>query len=199
MISLKKHLAEGMLIVFSVLFALLINKAFEYYQTQEKKAIALESIQKELQQNAATIEDWKERHQAIHQRIAQLVAGEQDSLKQAIQGQPYLNMGMLTANENFIDAVLTNTAWETARTTGIISEFDFETTRKLTFVYDMQEMLMNKTINSILNYYFDEKAHDMARLDQVLLQFQLRFGELTGQENLLDYMYEDVLQTLQDQ
>lgn len=39
----KKYLYEGLLIVFSVLFALFINKAFDHYKTNSKKKVAIES------------------------------------------------------------------------------------------------------------------------------------------------------------
>lgn len=45
---------------------------------------------------------------------------------------------------------------------------------------------------NIINYYFDN-AHDIENLDKVLLQLQLRFSELTGQEELLSQLYEKTL------
>ena len=50
--NLKKYFAEGLLIIFSVLFALFINKLFDDYKTNQKKTVAIESIQKELSQNS---------------------------------------------------------------------------------------------------------------------------------------------------
>lgn len=66
---IKKHLVEGALIVFSVLFALLINKSFENYQTNLQREIAEESIINELQQNQYILNRWKEKHIEVRNRI----------------------------------------------------------------------------------------------------------------------------------
>ncbi|NNC71134.1 MAG: hypothetical protein HKN90_09965 [Flavobacteriaceae bacterium] len=191
--NVKKYVAEGLLIVFSVLFALFINKLFDDYKTNKKKNIAIESIQKELYRNSAILDNWKEQHIKIRNRITEIVEGQNDSLKTELLKYKFLNLGVLTNNESLIDAILTNTAWESAKSTGIISEFDFETTQKLTHVYSMQEVLTERTIIKILDYYFDMNAHNMENIDQILIQFQLRFWELTGQEELMNNLYKEAI------
>ncbi|MEL6255325.1 MAG: hypothetical protein AAFR87_25180 [Bacteroidota bacterium] len=190
----KNYLVEGLLIVFSVLFALFINKLYEDNKIQHKKEIALESIQKELYQNQNIIKHWKEKHVAIRDRISDLIEGRNDSLKLEMARFSYLNLGLLTNNESLVDAILTKTAWESSKSTGILAEFDFETTQKLTHVYSLQEVLMERTLSKILDYYFDTQSHNMTQLDKILIQFQLRFWELTGQEVLLEQMYEQAIE-----
>ncbi len=192
----KKYLAEGTLIIFSVLFALFINKLFDDYQTNQKKATALESIEKELIRNQSILQNWKEKHIAVRDRISSIINGDGDSLKTELQKYDFLNLGVLTDNESLIDAILINTAWESAKSTGIVSEFDFETTQKLTLVYSLQEVLTDRTLAKILDYYFDTSSHDMENLEPILIQFQLRFWELTGQEELMMTVYEDALEQL---
>jgi hypothetical protein len=194
--NFKKYFAEGILIVFSVLFALLINKLFEDYKTNSKKTIAIESIQKELYRNSEILEDWKKKHIEIRNRITEIIDGKNDSLKTELLKYEFLNLAVLTNNESLIDAILTNTAWESAKSTGVISEFDFETTQKLTHVYTMQEVLTDKTIAKILDYYFDANAHNMENIDQILIQFQLRFWELTGQEELMTDLYIEAIKEM---
>ncbi len=197
-LKIKKYLGEGTLIIFSVLFALLINKAFESYQTSKRKEVALESISKELHRNQEILNRWKDKHVIIRDRLVALTRGKNDSLKQVLLNKPYLDLGLLTNNESLIDAFLTNTAWESAKHTGIIAEFDFETTQKLTHVYDMQQVLSEKTLQKILDYYFDAGSHDTANMDQVLIQFQLLFWELTGQEFLMVTLYEEALEVVRE-
>lgn len=192
----KKYIAEGTLIIFSVLFALFINKLFDDYQTNQKKVTALESIEQELLRNQAILQNWKEKHIAVRDRISSILEGESDSLKTELKKHDYLNLGVLTNNESLIDAILINTAWESAKSTGIVSEFDFETTQKLTLAYSMQEVLTERTLAKILDYYFDTSSHDMQNLDPILIQFQLRFWELTGQEELMVTVYQDALEQL---
>ena len=193
--NFKKYLIEGALIVFSVLFALFINKLFDDYQTRKKKNVALESIERELHRNAAILSDWKKQHIEIRNRISDILEGRNDSLKTELLKYSFLNLGVLTDNKSLIDAILINTAWESSKTTGIISEFDFETTQKLTRVYTMQNVLTDRTIAKILDYYFDTDSHNIKNLDQILIQFQLRFWELTGQEELMVNLYKEALAT----
>ncbi|USD24947.1 hypothetical protein [Flagellimonas marinaquae] len=194
--NFKKYFAEGLLIVFSVLFALLINKLFEDYKTNKKKTVAIESLRKELYRNSAILKNWKEQHIEIRNRINEVIEGRNDSLKTELMKYNYLNLGVLTKNESLIDAILTNTAWESAKSTGIIAEFDFETTQKLTYVYSMQDVLTNRTIAKIMDFYFDTNAHNMENIDQSLVQFQLRFWELTGQEELIGNLYTEAIKEL---
>ena len=193
---MKKYIADGLLIVFSVLFALLINKIYDDYQTTRKKNFALESIRQELSQNLTILQTWKERHSAIGNLLSQLNEGKNDSLKQQFLDYSHFNLGLLTNGESLINEIMINTAWETSRTTGIISEFDFETTEKLTYVYLMQEVMMDRTLNNIIDLYFDMETQKMENLDQVLIQFELRFGELIGQEFLLEHLYTEAIKHL---
>lgn len=195
-LPLKKYLAEGFLIVFSVLFALFINKLFDDYKTAQRKAVALEGIEQELQRNASVLKGWQTRHEAIREKIEGMVEGRQDSLKAALFAGRFMDLGILTENQALIDDILTSTAWEAAKTTGIISEFAFDTIQKLTLVYTMQDIITDKTLGKILDLYFDRSAHDVQDIDPTLIQFHLRFQELTGQERLLVYLYKDALEVV---
>ncbi len=199
LMNIKKYLVEGFLIVFSVLFALFINQLFDDYKTNKRKIIALESIQKELKQNEEILAKWKVKHTEIRDRISAILHGEMDSLKTELKQFDYLNLGVLTDNESLIDAILTSTAWESAKSTGIVSEFDFETTQKLTHVYSMQQNITDKTLMKIIDYYFDSNAHDLNEIDRTLLQFQLRFTELTGQEYLMAILYDEAIKSTENE
>ncbi|HAA12421.1 MAG TPA: hypothetical protein DCE41_12275 [Cytophagales bacterium] len=194
----KKYVAEGLLIIFSVLFALFINQWFDDYQTHRRKEVALESIQSELYRNRSILASWKEHHMAIRDRITGVLEGRNDSLLVALTQKNFLDLGLLTNNESLVDAVLTHTAWESAKSTGIIAEFDFETTQKLTQVYSMQRVLTDRTLANILDFYFDTQAHDMENIDQILVQFQLRFWELTGQEELMTSLYQQAIEKIEE-
>lgn len=153
----------------------------------------MESIAKELHRNEAILKDWVERHTRINENLNQLIEDKKDSLKGEMKKHDYFNIGLLTENRSLVDDVLTSTAWESAKTTGIISEFDFEVTQKLTRVYAMQELISEKTIGKILDYYFEPSTHRMEDIDAILIKFQLRFNELVGQERLMTYLYEDIM------
>jgi hypothetical protein len=190
--SYKKYLAEGSLIVFSVLFALFINNLFSNYQTQQRKKIALQSIRQEIDRNHKVLATWQQAHSSIANRLDSIAANPEHNAYRQLKTGRYLDLALLTNNQSLVSDILSNTAWETAKATGIIAEFNFSTTEKLTQVYTMQEAISNGTLQGIVDLYFNSKTHDPAHLDETLLQFQLRFQELKGQENLLAYLYNNL-------
>lgn len=196
--NMKKYLGEGLLIVFSVLFALFISKAFEDYKTNKKENIAKESITKELYQNQVILNKWMEKHLAIRNRISSVIENQEDSLKVELKKHDYFNFMVLTNHESLLNALLSNTAWESAKTTGIISEFDYETIQKLTRVYDVQEILTERTIMKMLDFLYDTETNNMENLDKTLVQLQLRFYELTGQEEYMIILYKEAINELEE-
>jgi hypothetical protein len=194
--NLKKHITDGLLIVFSVLFALTINKVADNYQTEKRKEIALESIKKELIKNSGIIKEWKAKHIKIREKLSKMLEGKNDSLKSKLIHNNYFDFGLLTDNENLINSLLTNTAWETAKSTGIISEFDFETTQELTDTYVLQKIITDKSIMRILDFIFNMEANKKENIDAILIQFNLRFGELIGQEYSMEYLYEKAIKNI---
>lgn len=193
---MRKYFVEGALIIFSVLFALFINKLFNSYKTNKQKEIALESITREIEKNSAILYSWNEHHLKIHNRISNIIEKSDDSLRIELLKNKSFNIGILTENKSVIDAVLTATAWETARSTGIISEFDFEITQILTEVYSVQEILMSKTLDKIIEYLFDPDSQNIDNIDHILIQYQLRFRELTGQEITLEKLYNKAIKKI---
>ena len=192
----KRYFAEASLIAFSVLFALFLNKWFDSYQKDQQRNVALESIKNELYRNSAILKIWEKKHFLIRKKITSIVTGKNDSLKNELLKSNYLNFGLLSDNQSLIDAFLTNTAWESAKSSGIISEFNFEEIKLLTNVYNMQDILMNRTVSKILDYYFETSAHNLNNLDETMLQFHLRFVELTGQETTLIDLYKSAITEL---
>ena len=197
-LNIKKYLGEGSLIVFSVLFALFINKAFEDYRTNQKKNIAQESITKELYRNQVILNEWKEKHLVIRNRISSMIENQEDSFNVELKKYGYFDLMVLTNNEALIKAILSNTAWESAKTTGIISEFDYEMIQELTFVYDVQEMLTERTIMKIPDCVNDTETINLENLDKTLVKLQILFRELTGQEEVLAILYKEAINKLEE-
>ena len=190
--NVKTYLTEGLLIVFSVLFALLINKLFEDYKTNERKTIALETIQSELYRNLAIVQGWKEEHMVVNNRITDILEGRNDSLKNELLTYNFLNLSLLTNNQYLINAILTNTAWESAKTTGIISEFDFNTIQKLTYAHTIQELVVDQTIPKISDFLYTD-FYNIDHIDQSLLEFQFRLKDLLAQEELITNLYQEAI------
>jgi len=192
MLSLKgKFFGDSLLIVFSVLFALFIN-----YKTKQAKEVALEGIRSELERNRSIVTEWTGRHGTVRNRISSLVRRQNDSLRQEMLKYPFLNFGVLTDNQVLVDDLLTNTAWESTKTTGLIAEFDFETIQKLTSIYSMQDLTVNRTILGIVDFYYDRGNQNVKELDAIMLQLMLRFYDLTSKEETLLILYEEGLEVI---
>lgn len=192
----KNYLLEGTLIVFSVMLALFLNQVVENIDTYRQKENAINRITVELERNLNVLENWLEVHDQMRLRTEQIITGENDSLKQQLMDQSFFNLQILTGDRSFIDSNLSNTAWETAKSTDIVNEFDFETLEKLTDVYTLQELVFNHTIQGISKIFFERETHNLKNIDATLIQFQLRFSELVGQERLLIEYYRKVIDGL---
>lgn len=133
----KKYIGEGILIVFSVLFALFINRIAENRDLEKRKQTALTSIRQERYRNSGIMQSWRDQHSQIQAKLDSLLAGQKDSLLQLLAQQDYLDLGLLTDQQSLVAAVLSDTAWESAKSTTLVSEFDVKTIERLTSVYKM--------------------------------------------------------------
>lgn len=190
-----KYIYEGLLIVFSVLFALFINKLYEDHKIRQEKETALLAIDAEIRRNQEVLDGWLKAHVTIQEQLQQLIfPGEEglirkDSLHSKMREYNFFNLGFLT-DENLVESVPQHTAWETAKNTGITREFSFEEMELLTNVYGLQETMVEQTLQRLLDVYFARETHDPENFDETLLQFLLCFHELTGQERLMQSLYE---------
>jgi hypothetical protein len=194
--SLKKYLFEGILIVFSVLFALFIDNYAQRLKVEKQKKLAIERIKLELSQNQKIAKGWLVHHGKILERIKNLMKLSDDSLKKAFSKDNYLTFELLTDGKSFNNDLLSSTAWETAKSTGIIEKFDFELIESLTLMYEFQNILIGTTLNGIVNTYFERDSHEFKNLDSTLKQFLIRFNDLTAQERFLLKIYEKTSSTL---
>jgi len=194
--SYRKYFTDGLLIVFSVLFALFINKLAENYETQQKKDLAILSIKKELRQNYRIIEKWNLKHIEISKRINNIIIGKEDSLKTELIKNKHFNFGIISNNENIVSEMPSNTAWETSKTIGIVSEFDFNTNQKLSKAYKLQQLVTEKTLMGIIDLIFNMKSNEIEQFYAILNQYQLRFREIVGQETGLKFYYKDAIENI---
>jgi len=195
-VNFSKYLGEGLLIVFSVLFALFINRWAENRQTEERKDIAIEGIRQELYRNSGIIKDWTFTHSKIVERLENILNGNDDSLKTTLAGKDYLDLDILIQEETLFNAILSDTAWESAKSTGIMSEFDFRLTQELTRTYTMQEVFSDRTIMNLIDLFFDRDIHDMDNLEGNLRALSMRMAELHAQEKTLQHFYTESIKAL---
>lgn len=187
-LNFGKYTKDALLIVFSILLALMIDKSVESWQTRKRKNSAKEAIQLELRRNEEIVKAMHETHLAILKRIDDLFVN--DSLRKALRGNAYFDFGTMTDKKSIAPEFASNTAWETARTTGIITEFDYAEIESLTRIYAQQDIVFKGTLMSIVDVLFQRETNDMKNLDATLVQFKLRFEEISAQEATLLWLYE---------
>lgn len=183
------YFLEGFLIVFSVLFALYIENYVQELKIEKQKQLALERIKLEVERNARVLASWIPHHEKIYQHLSVSSLDKTDTLRNALLKYNYFNFDIITSNKQLFQEVLTNTAWETAKSTGIIAEFDFELVEYLTQVYALQNVIMNNTLEQIMSNINNKESHDLQNIAATLKQTEIRFRELTGQEKRLEKLY----------
>lgn len=147
-----------------------------------------------MKQNSKILKEWRVLHSAISERINNAL-NNKGNLRDSLENYDYLNLALITNGESLINANLSNTAWETAKATGIISEFDFETTQMFTGVYELQKIITDKTLMKIVDLVFSVYEFNNTEIKVSLTQLSLLFQELIGQEYLLEHFYKTILET----
>lgn len=179
--NLKKYFGEGLLIVFSVLFALLINKIYEDAKTNKYKNNAIKQIRTELLNNQKTLKDWMADHNAILENLNSLIENINDSIQLLSESKSYIPIQIILDNKGLIIIPLSNSAWNSAQSIGIISEFDFNTLQKISETYELQQLIIDTSIEKIAERLC-LKISDIENTKDVLIEMRLRFQSLLGQE-----------------
>ncbi|MBN2280244.1 MAG: hypothetical protein JXQ65_06670 [Candidatus Marinimicrobia bacterium] len=195
-VNFKKYLGEGLLIVFSVLFALYIDKTYEDAKTNRSKNNALIQIKAELMDNQKILKNWIADHNAILKNLNNLIVIENDSLQILAENKSYLPIQIILDNKNLLDKPLSNSAWSSAQSIGIISEFDFETLKNISETYQIQQLIMESSIEKIAERLF-LKSNDIGNTKDILIELRLRFLSLHGQEYRLNDLYRETLKLLE--
>lgn len=193
---MKKHLIEALLIIFSVLVALGINSAAENRKTRKKKKIAKTSLLKELQSNKEVLKRWQVKHQKVQNRLNALAFGENDSLKQVLKKYDFMRFDILFG-EPLIAEVTYNTAWETLKTSDLLSEFNFSTIQAVSKSYSILDAINDKTLYKIIDSFYDKSSLNTSNFEDTSVQFALMLGELVGQENFLLPTFDVAIEALE--
>lgn len=197
--NMKKHLSEGLLIVFSVLFALMINSLVESRKTQKQKRAAKLSLIKELKNNKDIVMGWQTRHRNMQETLSTIAFGKNDSLKNELKKYKYLNFGVIFEHPNLIDELLQKTSWESVQRTEVLNGFEFETIESLSKAYDLQDVITEKTIMRLIEHYYEKESLDIQNLEITLAQLSIMMGELVGQEYMIPRLYEDAIKSLESE
>lgn len=182
---------ESLLIVFSVLLALFLNEAWNRRSERAATEEQLGSIRLELADNQRILADWLERHEAIAANMAALRETEPDE-PLVVDGK--LDIGRVFGR-SLADTMVRDTAWETAKTTGLVRHFDLRCANLLTDLYGLQEVI-ERQIWKIAGMLQEREAHEAEHLPQTLALLEVSMQELQGQEHLLASAYREALSQL---
>lgn len=192
----NKHFSDALMIIFSVLFALFINKMAENYQTNKSKKVAEKNILIELQNNQTTIQGWLENHNQIKEGIEKLVKNQDKSLQDSLLKQDYFDLSLFSNAPNLANSSPTSTAWETTKSTGLISEFDFQDVQLLTNTYSLQNVIIEETFKKIMNKVLNYEQLSSSNLESMSNHYYMLFRELVGQEQYLLQHYKTTIQEI---
>ena len=187
-VQTKKLFIEGVLIVFSVLFALFLSQVAENQKTRKEKEKALEYIHQELSDNKDILTGWIYYHGKTRERLRKMVSDPNDSVRSELKASGRIDFEIITDGNNLIDVLLTKTAWEAAKSTNIASEIEFEQVQQLTRIYSLQDILMENITGKFLDIYMDRDTHKIENLETTLIQLNLIINEMVGQEETLHTM-----------
>lgn len=195
-IDFKKYFGEGLLIVFSVLFALFINKTYEDAKINKDKNNALKQIKAELIDNQKILDEWIIDHESIIQNLDDLIQRNNDSILIIAENKKFIQVPLILDNKNLIDNPLSNSAWSSAQSIGIISEFDFKILQNISQAYELQQNISNVSIDKIAERIFLEFTN-VDRVHAFLLELKIRFQNLQGQEYRLRELYRETINELE--
>lgn len=181
---------ESGLIVFSVLFALFIDRMATNAKTNEQKKTALARIQQEVLENEKLIKELITLHDSVIQNLNAAIGSQNNTVRQQIARDGYLDYRLLANGNSLFPRYPTSTAWEAAKSTGIISEFDYETIEACEGVYKLQEIIVTNTLPKIVEDLFNL---DSAQMQPKLIKFRSKFEEIRRQEKTLQRLLREAI------
>lgn len=184
-------LLEGGLIVFSVLFALFIDRIAEDAKTGRQKKAALARIHDELQRNDTLLGELIQLHDVVIKNLNAAVANGSDTIRRRIARDGYLDYRLLANGRSLFPRYPSGTAWEAAKSTTIIAEFDYLTIEACAAVYTAQDVIVNRTLVKIADELFEI---DNTQPDKKLIKLRLEFEEILAQEKTLKYIMKNALE-----
>lgn len=184
---------ESLLIIFSVLLALALNEYLASRKEAEKTRQVLLSIREELRENREIIKNWQQIHTETLKNI-EFYRSQPTTYDSLMQGNQFrfnlIFKGSLMPNN------IRSNAWEIAKTSGMLQNFDLALANTLTDTYDMQHIGAGSTANQLIRLIYDRQTHEQALIPQTLVIFEITMQELVGQEAYLLTLYEKVLKEL---
>lgn len=182
---LRKMFKESSLIVFSVLVALFINQLASDFQTRKKKDEAIRRIEAELTSNRTNIKNVIHIHKALLSKLEALEAGQDSTLRYALLKSKGFDMKLIYDGVSLWPAkTISITSWEAAKSTGIISEFDYSDVERYTAYYDVMQILTQKSVHDLIAALFVTFLNE-DEMDIAIRGATTRLNEVISQEHTI--------------
>lgn len=194
---LGRPLFESGLIIFSVLFALFVNRCAENQRTEEQREVALKRIAEELRTNKELIGEAIRIHKTALGNLRKAAANKSDSLRRYLADHRYINSQFFAyfvgGKGSFYPRMPSSTSWDAAKSTGIVAEFDYAEVDVLTAAYTTQETFKESTLPYIIRIFADPIADDELETINALAA---RIEELISQEKTAISYTEEALEII---
>lgn len=194
--SILKLGFESILIVFSVMFALMLDEYRVSWNLAVSTEKALSNVQQEIAANLAVVEKWHEYHLRVSENIEKVLEVE------AIQESEFLRQGGVhffkVIPNGVVQELIDDSAWLAFKSSESFSNLDFETQLTLSKVYKLQNIGVQKSLQLILNDLTSREFLDLNLLKQNLIILRRHFAEITSQEGYLISHYKKTLKYLEN-
>lgn len=170
--TISKYFIEFLIVAFGVYLGVYAGEKQSEKKTYEKKEKSLTFIIEELENNKAKLDS----AYAYHQSIELEFDANRNKVKESDYLKPYIGNTVFKHTEikgwkGLGYANLNDTAFEAAKISGIIQEFDFETVQAISEVYNYQKEyadFANSLLQKILNFDSSTTVVDiMSVIDQM--------------------------------
>lgn len=186
---------ESLLIVFSVMFALMLDEYRVARNLEANTNKALSNIKQEVAANLKVVENWHEYHMQVRANIEEIL-----DLKEIPENE-FIKNGEVHFFKVFpkgvVQELIDDSAWLAFKSSESFSTLDFETQITLSKVYKLQDLGVQRSLQLILNDISSREFLELHLLKQNIVILRRHFAEISSQEKFLIYHYKKTLKHLE--
>jgi hypothetical protein len=163
--TISKYFIEFLIVAFGVYLGVYAGEIQSEKRTNEKKEKSLAFIIEELENNHAKLEASYQYHKSIQEEFYEITQtiDPSDYLTPYI-GNTLFKHDKIKGWKGLGNSNLDDTAFETAKISGIIQEFDFETIQAISGIYQFQDEytdISNSLLNKFISFNSSTTVLDM--------------------------------------
>jgi len=189
--EIKDYIIQVILIVFSVVLGLYLNKKIEQHNERKEVEKLFSIVKSELTQNRHLLLEWHPYHAEIRDDFKALLK-DKTSLEDFVKDRETLFDALFTKG-TFMKRMPSDNAWEMAKTNPIITNIGYDKMLLLSKTYDQQVSTFEPAKEMFTLYHSTDV--NLAKNAQVNLEIMQNYmHELVGREILLLEYYEQAVE-----